>query len=367
MADTPNKPVWLARSETVTALGADTATLWSALLEGRSAIGPVRDFSVSEIPYKRAAQTGLSLSALIERVASPFGPLPRDPFIIWTGVKSNIGWIEGDRSEPPPLAVDRLAETARHIGASGRGMAINAACASSSTGIALGCALIAGGRERFVFVCGADTAGRFSHIGFSALKGLSEQPARPFDAARDGLTLGDGAVGILLCGDRDLDLVAGDAPVRVSGWGLANDANHITGPARDGRGLAAAIRAALAAGRCGPEAVAAFCAHGTGTVYNDAMENAACHSVFGGRLLPAFSIKGAVGHTLGAAGGIEAAVSAFCLKNRIIPPTAGFRSGDPGSCLAVSSAAAAIGSGPLLTTNSGFGGVNAALLLGGPA
>jgi 3-oxoacyl-[acyl-carrier-protein] synthase II len=150
----------------------------------------------------------------------------------------------------------------------------------------------------------------------------------------------------------------------VLGWGVANDATHITAPARDGCGLILAVRQALAKAELCANAVSAISAHGTGTVYNDLMELTAFATVFGAHRVPIHSVKGAIGHTLGAAGGIEVALGFKALTAGTVPPTAGFRTPEAGAEDIVSSQAVSFAGDVLLTTNSGFGGVNAALLLG---
>ncbi|MEJ2201856.1 MAG: beta-ketoacyl-[acyl-carrier-protein] synthase family protein, partial [Desulfuromonadaceae bacterium] len=151
---------------------------------------------------------------------------------------------------------------------------------------------------------------------------------------------------------------------RVLGWGSANYANHITAPARDGCGLVAAVAKALDRAGLAAAAIAAVSAHGTGTPYNDAMELTAFQRLFPDRRLPVNSIKGAIGHTLGAAGAIEAVLGLQALREGVLPPTVGLLDPEPAGCGQVAGTAQAFSGGCLLSTNSGFGGVNAALILG---
>ncbi len=109
----------------------------------------------------------------------------------------------------------------------------------------------------------------------------------------------------------------------VAGWGAANDATHITAPARDGCGLIETMRQALHRAAIDPGQIAAISGHGTATPYNDQMELTAFRALFGSRDLPMHSVKGAIGHTLGAAGGIEIALGLKCLEAGKIPPTVG--------------------------------------------
>ena len=113
-----------------------------------------------------------------------------------------------------------------------------------------------------------------------------------------------------------------------------------------------------------PEEIAAVCAHGTGTIYNDRMELDAFQQIFHGRKLPVFSVKGAIGHTLGAAGGIETALCLKVLATNTAPPTIGFVNPEDGAQGQVSADKQTIDGDFLLTTNSGFGGINAALVVG---
>ena len=147
----------------------------------------------------------------------------------------------------------------------------------------------------------------------------------------------------------------------VQGWGVSNDAHHITGPDRHGSGLARSLEAALKDADTKPDQIGAVLAHGTGTVFNDAMEMRAIETVFGSEVPPICGIKGAIGHSFGAAGLVEAAFAVEMLRSREVPNTVGheqcdregFRfGGEP------------LGRQRILSSNSGFGGVNAAAVIG---
>ncbi len=150
----------------------------------------------------------------------------------------------------------------------------------------------------------------------------------------------------------------------ILGWGIANDATHITAPAKSGRGLIQAVDQALRSAEKKPQDITAISAHGTSTVYNDLMELKAFRQVFGERKLPMSSIKGAIGHTLAAAGGIEIILGLKTLSTGMVPPTVGFSNPEKGAEGQVSFGPQTVSGDYLLTTNSGFGGVNAALILG---
>jgi 3-oxoacyl-[acyl-carrier-protein] synthase II len=252
---------------------------------------------------------------------------------------------------------------AERLGIGPLGFDINAACASSTVGMAIGAQMIARGEYGSVLICAADVVTRFVFTGFSVLKALTPTICRPFDKARDGMCIGDGAVAILLADAKTARKHKLNKLAHLSGWGISNDANHITGPPRDGAGLVMAIETALRMARLSPADTQAFCAQGTGTLFNDSMELEAIEAVFGDRRFPVFSIKGAVGHTLGAAGGIDAAICDHALAHKLIPPTVGLETPESKAAGRVSNQAQAFEGRNILTSNSGFGGVNAALVL----
>ncbi|MEJ2052466.1 MAG: beta-ketoacyl synthase N-terminal-like domain-containing protein [Calditrichaceae bacterium] len=309
--------VFFTKRAVVTGLGSSLRETWRRLIDGESAVRPIDYFKTDRLDYHQAAyvkdlrsdENVNHVCELTSRVLSQIGDVPDNTKIIWTGIKGNAEYIEsGQETGKPYLPIHYRQWIADELGIANEGWETNAACASSTVGIALAAQKIVSGECDSVLVCAADLASRFVHTGFSALKALSPTIVRPFDKNRDGLALGDGAVAVLMTNDtvvkkNDLELTG-----CLSGWGIANDANHITGPARDGCGLIMAIENALKMAGTKSSEIEAFCAHGTGTVYNDGMELVAIEQIFGNKQLPIFSVKGAIGHTLGAAGGIEAAL-----------------------------------------------------------
>jgi len=359
----------------VCALGSSLSEVWAGLCQGDSAVGPVSGFDTDQLDYHSAAcVSGLNAGAEPNRICAltrlaleQLGPVPADTVVIWAGVKGNVEYIQAlaEKTASPDVhhPRDYRRQVCQILGIEDRGIEVNAACASSTVAMALGMQMIARGECSYVLVCAADIVSRFTFTGFAALKALSRTTCRPFDVQRDGLCLGDGAAAMLLANPAVAGERLGSSPMRLTGWGISNDANHITGPARDGSGLVGAIRQALQAADISAADVAAWCAHGTGTVYNDAMELTAMEKIFGSRRLPVFSIKGAVGHTLGAAGVLEAAVCMKALQEKTVPPTAALQEPEPRARGRVSSECQPLVGNRVLTTNSGFGGVNAALVL----
>jgi 3-oxoacyl-(acyl-carrier-protein) synthase len=258
--------------------------------------------------------------------------------------------------QPAGLAADLAAAFA----AAGPVQCISAACISGLLAIQQGAAMIRRGTADAVFVVGVDLISEFVLAGFTSLKSLDPEGCRPFDRARVGLSLGEGA-GALVLARRDL--LSGDA-VLIAGWGSSNDANHLTGPSRDGAGLALAIGRALAKAGRGPDAVDYVNAHGTGTPYNDNMESLALRNVFGERVPPFSSSKGLLGHTLGAAGILETILCLAALEARLMPGTPRLRERDPVTPDSLlPEPRPAPGLRRILKINCGFGGTNAALVL----
>ncbi len=369
--------VWVTDATAVTALGRNLDELWRRLLSGHSAITTVDRFSVKGYGSRFAAcikdlncfGPQSMIHDLLGRLLGEMTPVPTDARLYTSTTKAGIDNLErmgrGELADPSDiLSLSMMERIIRQLGLTHGGDNVSAACASSAIAVARGAALIAAGRAECVLVCCADLVTEFVFSGFSALGALSPSPCMPFDRDRSGLTLGEGAAAVLLMGADRAKKEGRPHLGTVLGWGVANDAFHVTAPAPDGCGLVAAVERALKRAGLKQEAVSAVCAHGTGTVYNDSMELTAFDRLFGNRKLPVYSIKGAIGHTLGAAGGIEVALGMKTLSEGLVPPTVGFSGGEDGSVGGrVSSGPVPMPGNCLLSTNSGFGGINAALIL----
>lgn len=368
--------VWICDVTTVTALGPDLDTFWQRLLEGRSAIAPIERFQTEGYTSRYAASikelngsgTRSAFHYLLTHLINDMAPVPTDASLYTATAKSGIDnmerWRCGEASEPSDVLVSAVAEeVSGRLGLEDSGTNISAACASSAIAVAKGAALIAAGYADSVLIFCLDLVTEFVFSGFSALGALSAAPCMPFDLERTGLSLGEGAGALLLMSAQRAKKEGRPHLGTIAGWGVASDAFHVTAPDPDASGLLLAVGEAMKRARLKTESISAVCAHGTGTVYNDHMELTAFDRLFEDRALPVYSIKGAVGHTLGAAGGIEVAVGLKALENGIAPPTAGFKNGERRTAGKVSSKAAPFTGKHLLSTNSGFGGINAALIL----
>ena len=188
---------------------------------------------------------------------------------------------------------------------------VSTACSSGANAIMLGAILLEQHRLDTVVCGGTDALCRFTLNGFNSLGLVSSEPCKPFDANLCGLTLGEGAGFIVI---RRSGGVQGKTYPKLCGWGNANDAYHQTGTSPEGRGARMAMEAALRKAGIEPNEIGYINAHGTATPTNDASEVAAMLAVFGEKIPPFSSTKGQTGHTLGAAGGIEAVFTVKALQ-----------------------------------------------------
>ncbi len=243
------------------------------------------------------------------------------------------------------------------LGLAGPAYVVSTACSSSAKVFASAQRMIEAGIVDAAVVGGVDSLCMTTLYGFKSLELMSADICRPWDAQRAGLSLGEGAAFALL--ERD--------PQHVAAWllgaGESSDGHHMSSPHPEGAGAAAAMRGALAAASLAPGEVDYLNLHGTGTAGNDAAEARAVHDVFGDAL-PASSTKGFTGHTLGAAGGVEAAIAILALQHGFMPAGLNLQQQDPAL---PTNYLRELRREPLsvVASNSfGFGGSNACLLFG---
>lgn len=199
---------------------------------------------------------------------------------------------------------------------------INTACSSSANAILLGTRLIQTGRADRVIAGGSDCLAKFTVNGFNSLRILNERPCRPFDEHREGLTLGEGAAYLVLEAE---ELTKNKQPyAEVTGFGNANDAFHPSATSDDARGPLKAMRDALKTAGLSPKDIDYINAHGTGTVNNDETESFAFSTLFGENVPLFSSTKSYTGHTLAAAGAVEAVISVLGIRYGEIYPNLNF-------------------------------------------
>lgn len=286
-----------------------------------------------------------------------------DCALIISTTKGNIELLRTPASEIPEEAyLYTMAErVAKKLGMSRRPIVISNACISGVSALIVARRMICSGDCHHVMVIGGDLLTEFISEGFLSFKSVSPGPCRPYDATLEhGLSLGEAVGALLLTSDPKK---ANFPAIVLEGGTITNDANHISGPSRTGDGLHYAIEGALAEARIPRQALSFANAHGTGTAYNDEMESKALNLSELGRL-PLNSLKGYIGHTLGASGVVESILTAEQLHQGICLGTAGFSKAGTSCPINVSADFRVLDMHHALKTASGFGGCNAAIVMG---
>ncbi|MBI3767453.1 MAG: beta-ketoacyl-ACP synthase II [Deltaproteobacteria bacterium] len=394
----------------VTPLGTGVEKNWTALMAGRSGVGPITRFPVADFPSRIAGEVNdFAPEEFIERRDIK----KMDPFIQFAmgaarmafegsglkitaenedriGVIVGVGmggissieqfhllFLESRLRRVSPFFISKVianlapGQIAIRLGAKGVNFTPTSACASGATAIGEALrhirhgyqdAIVAGGTE--AALCGLGIGG---FIAMRALSTRNDEPvraSRPFDRARDGFVMAEGA-GVVVLEALDHARARG-APIlaELIGYGANEDAFHITAPAPGGEGAMRCMRQTLADAGVVPEDVDYINAHGTSTQYNDASETEAIKRVFGEHAvrLAVSSTKSMTGHTLGAAGGIEAAYTVLALARGVLPPTINYEEPDPACDLDYVPNVARRAAPRIALSNSfGFGGANACL------
>jgi len=323
----------------------------------------------------RASELGLAQDGFAEAVAAAVGRHGADRIGVFIGT-STAGILQTElayrrRGADGALPADfdyrhthntfSVAEYVRaRLGLAGPCTAISTACSSSAKAFATAARQIRAGFIDAAVVGGVDTLCLTTLYGFNSLQLLSRQPCRPYDAQRDGISLGEAAAFFLLerpGGDSSRNTMA------LLGSGESCDAYHMSAPHPEGLGARKAMQAALVAAGLPAGAIDYVNLHGTGTPSNDAAEDKAVLALFGDRV-PCSSTKGLTGHTLGAAGAVEALLSVLALEDQHVPGSPGTRSVDPAL-----KAHYEIAGGPrplarVMSNSFGFGGSNCSLVFG---
>ena len=396
----------------VSALGLDTESTWSALLEGKSGVAPITHFDAGAFATRIAAEVknfnpldyvdsknarkmdrfilyaiaagDVALSSACLSVTEENAD--RIGVYIGSGI-GGFGTIEsqhsnyldkGPRKISPffiPASIGNLAtgQVSIRLGTAGPNSATCTACSAGSHAIGdsfkiiergAADAMIAGGSEAAITPMGVG--------GFAAMRALStrneepEKASRPFDRDRDGFVIGEGAGLVVLEELEQARQRGASIYAEIVGYGMSGDAYHITAPPEDGSGAIRAMRATLEDAGVDPTEVDYINAHGTSTPPNDRIETKAVKAVFGEHAykLSMSSTKSMTGHLLGAAGGLEAGIAALAIKNQILPPTINLENPDPECDLDyVPNQARKVDVNCVLSNSFGFGGTNAAILL----
>ncbi len=251
--------------------------------------------------------------------------------------------------------------TARKHGCTGPALTISTACSSGAAAIGIALEMLRSGQARRVLAGGADALCRLTFHGFNSLQLIDPDGARPLDRDRRGMCVGEGAAMLLLAASEKPPF---EAAVELIGAGFSCDAHHPATPRPDGAGAAEAIRAALDDGKLSAGAIDYINLHGTGTIDNDLAEARAVKAVFGDRTPPLSSVKGAMGHSLAAAGAMEAVIAAMAVSDGRIPGNAGCRIPDPELALDPVMTSEKRPVRAVLSNSFGFGGNNVSLVIG---
>jgi len=358
----------------VTPIGIGHERAWAGFLAGANGIGPVRSFDPTNFASTlgaevkdfdpaetlkgvdpttigrasqfaaTAARLALGDAGLTEEVIPParagvaMGTTSGEPLEI---EDFNDRWLADEQHAVRPDFINRyrcssISEiVAAESNFCGMNIMIPTACAAGNYAIGSAFDALRSGRVDVMLAGGADCFSRITYSGFSRLGAIATERCQPFDKNRQGMVPGEGA-GVLVLESWE-HAVARDAQIyaEVAGYGLSCDAHHMTGAHPEGDGAARAMTRALRDSGHEPGDVSYISAHGTGTPTNDRLESAAVHRVFGQRAesVPTSSIKSMIGHTMGAASAIEAAVCALAIRDNRVPPTINFADSDPDCAL----------------------------------
>ncbi len=393
----------------VTPLGIGEEMFWR-LVRGESGVGRISRFDPSPFPVQIAAEVNQDLTAWLDHrtlrhmdrfvqlslVAAELarkdaglegGDLRDAGVVMGTGI-GGLATLEAQhqvllekgpgRVSPftVPAMIPNMAagQVAIALGAMGPNMCVVTACASGAHAIGEAFRLVAAGEAEVCFAGGSEASitplSLASFCNMRALSTRNDDPARasrPFDRARDGFVMGEGAGILLLESEEHARARSARIYAEVLGYGASADAHHLTAPHPEGTGAARAMQRALQDAGVSPEEVDHINAHATGTPLGDVAEAKAILAVFGDRAekIPVTAPKGALGHLLGAAGAVETAVTVFSIVTGLIPPTLNCEEKDPDCPLDVVVGEPRACEVRVAVNNSfGFGGQNASLVLG---
>ena len=395
----------------VSAVGLGTQATWDGLCAGHSGIGPISRFDTSEFSARIAGEikefdpldfigkkdvkkmdifiqyaVAASEFALCDAGLKSDVPLGPDVGVFIASGIGGFSTIErehrallkgGPRKISPffiPSAIINLAagQVSIRYGAKGPNSATCTACSASAHAIGDAFEIVKRGASDVMIAGGSEAAITPMGVGgFAAMRALStrndepERASRPFDRDRDGFIIGEGAGVVILEELERARQRRASIYAEVVGYGMSADAYHMTAPAEDGDGGVRVMQAALSQAEVEPSAVDYINAHGTSTPYNDRLETLAIKRCFGehARSLAISSTKSMTGHLLGAAGGLEAGITALVIRDQVIPPTINLEHPDPECDLDyVANERRAAPVTYALSNSFGFGGTNASLL-----
>ena len=352
---------------------------WDALLKGKTGIGaltffPTADdlfFPVGEVtepfsPEGPPRTHQLALMAAKEALENTVGPV--DAIVMGSttgGMSRTEALLKEKETDPSRYACHGTGSVAEYLAlelnCKGPVITVSTACSSGATAIALALLLLRTGKYEKILAGGAESLCRLTYFGFHSLQLIDPQGSHPLDRDRKGLTVSEGAAMLLLEGNSGpMDPEA----IEVLGAGLTCDAFHPASPDPEGSGALSAMARALKDGGLNPGDIDYVNLHGTGTIDNDLAEAKAFNRLFPEEKPLVSSVKGAFGHSLSAAGAIEAVVSAKCVKEGTAPASVGCRIPDPQLNMNPLKKSTRAPIRTVLSNAFGFGGSNASLVIG---
>jgi len=357
------REVYITGAEILTGAGTLDST-WSTLVAGQTILrsgqfNMTTPYPLGIIPnLNEEIGTNDRLEELLHSLFQSLPPIAKETSLVCGTTKGAIDELLTNK-EAHSGQIWRIAEQIRSLlQLNGEISTVSGACASGTIALIQGANRIAQNECDQVLIVGLDLISSFVIGGFTSLQGLSHSPCKPFDKNRDGLSLGEGAGWLLLSNKKEAKSNT-FSPCQLSSWSISCDATHITAPCRHSSGLIRVLEEIISQSN---KPIGAVNAHGTGTIYNDAMELLAFDQCLADGV-PIHSIKGCIGHCLGGAGLIETAISMKSLAEKHIPPTVGLLEPEDGSVSMSGKESQAIQYPTILSCNSGFGGINAAVLL----
>lgn len=363
--------IYLGADRIISACGLSTRENMETIGGGKPGVAAFRDPSLCEgeltagrIDRMRFGHPDFE-TLLEEAIGSVVAESGVDPKAPGTGlvIATTKGNIDRLRNDPKPDPRCFIAESARRVadrlGFTARPVVISNACISGVAALVVARRMIEAGACTEVIVAGADLLTEFVVAGFRSFKSVSETICRPYDQARNGLTLGEGCGALLLTTDPRK---AKGVPVLLAGGAMTQDANHLSAPSRTGEELAAAMRQAMQEAGLTPREIGFVNAHGTATLYNDEMESKALHLAGLGDK-PLNSLKPYLGHTLGASGIVETILTAEQLRRNLVFGTPGYAECGTPVPVNVTPHHREMPLSAALKSASGFGGCNAAVVL----
>lgn len=375
--------VYITADAIVSSLGFSTEACWSKMIDYQSGIIKTDNPTLYYHPFLSGQIADIELQKQIEKYnLSDFTRLEQvfilaiqrtldkcnidvtssDCGLIISSTKGNIGLLSAENEQGDELFLNTLSENvASHFGFTSKPIVICNACISGVSAMIIAKRLIKNNVYKHIIVAGGDELSRFIVSGFHAFKSVSSKICKPYDATRDGLSLGEACGSILLTSDRTK--VSETKPICLLGGAISNDANHISGPSRTGEELSMAISSAISQAGLEQKDISFINAHGTATVYNDEMESKAIHLANLDKV-PMQSLKPFLGHTMGASGVVEVIFCKKQLENNIVLGIPNFEENGVPFPLNISAKHRQIELSNCVKTASGFGGSNAVLVLG---